>query len=100
MSKIKKQTSKIFHVEMRSAYKGHRHYYFGSKAAIYAHIPEKFIGIPLKYMWDKKYTSLFNIGDVYRNEFLTIRIGELQRLKTNRGKLKLTEDEIKKLSDE
>lgn len=100
MGKREKQTSKIFHVEMRHAYKGQKHYYFGSKAAIYAHIPESLIGMPLKYMWDKKYISLFNIGDVYSNKFLTIRIGELNRKKTNRGGVKLTEDEIKKLSDE
>lgn len=83
---------KVIHVELKRPYKGRKHYYFGSQAAIYEHIPERYIGIKLESLWNVDLTK----GE-YENNYVIIRIGELDRKKTNRGGVKLTEDEIKKL---
>jgi len=87
-----KKMFKVIHVELKRPYKGRKHYYFGSQAAIYEHIPERYIGIKLESLWNVDLTK----GE-YENNYVIIRIGELDRKKTNRGGVKLTEDEIKKL---
>lgn len=89
------QLYKVIHVEFKKPFKGRKHYYFGSQAAIYEHIPERNIGIKLE--------SLYNVdlkAGEYSNNLVTIRLGELDRKKTKRGGVKLTDDDIKRLGNE
>lgn len=88
-----KKMFKVIHVELKRPYKGRKHYYFGSQAAIYEHIPERYIGIKLESLWNVDLAK----GE-YENNYVTIRMGELDRKNTNRGGVKLTEDEIKILN--
>lgn len=64
---------KILHVEFREPIDGERHYYFGSKAAIFQRFSAEQVGIT--------YYSLKNIGitkdEPYVNRNCTIRQGEL-----------------------
>lgn len=75
---------KILHVEFREPIDGERHYYFGSKAAIFQRFSAEQVGIT--------YYSLKNIGitkdEPYVNRNCTIRQGELiaSETKTNEGK--------------
>lgn len=86
---------KVIHVELKRPYKGRKHYYFGSKAAIYDHIPEKNIGIKLESLWNVDLTN----GE-YENSRVIIRMGLLERKMTNRGGVKISDDELKKLTYE
>ena len=43
---------KVIHVELKEPHKGKRHYYFGSKAAIYDELPEEVIGIKKESLWN------------------------------------------------
>lgn len=69
---------KILHVEFRNTIDGERHYYFGSKTAIFQHFTPKQIGIT--------YYSLKNVSipkdEPYVNRLCTIRQGELITSKT------------------
>lgn len=75
---------KILHVEFREPIDGERHYYFGSKAAIFQRFSAEQVGIT--------YYSLKNIGitkdEPYVNRNCTIRQGELiaSETKTKEGK--------------
>lgn len=64
---------KILHVELRNSIDGERHYYFGSKAAIFQRFTSEQMGIT--------YYSLKNIcitkDKPYVNRQCTIRQGEL-----------------------
>lgn len=64
---------KILHVEFRNTIDGERHYYFGSKAAIFQRFTAEQVGIT--------YYSLKNIritkDEPYVNRQCTIRQGEL-----------------------
>ena len=64
---------KILHVELRNPIDGERHYYFGSKAAIFQRFTAEQVGIT--------YFSLKNISITkeapYVNRYCTIRQGEL-----------------------
>ncbi len=64
---------KILHIEFRNPIDGERHYYFGSKAAIFQRFTAEQMGIT--------YFSLKNIcitkDDPYVNRQCTIRQGEL-----------------------
>ena len=66
-------TRKIFHVEFREPIDGKRHYYFGSKAAIFQRFTLEQVGIT--------YRSLRNVGSIkdepYINKQCTIWQGEL-----------------------
>lgn len=66
-------TRKIFHVEFREPVGGRRHYYFGSKAAIFQRFPPEQVGIT--------YSSFRNVGSIkeepYTNKQCTIWQGEL-----------------------
>lgn len=76
---------KILHVEFNKAIDGERHYYFGSKAAIFQRFTAEQVGIT--------YYSLKNISitkeEPYVNRQCTIRQGELiaSETKTKEGKL-------------
>ncbi|MBE6337673.1 MAG: hypothetical protein E7068_02580 [Lentimicrobiaceae bacterium] len=67
------QIRKVIHVEFRDPIDGKRHYYFGSKTAIFQRFTAQEIGIT--------YSSLRNIGNIkekpYINKLCTIREGEL-----------------------
>ncbi len=86
---------KVIHVELKRPYKGRKHYYFGSKAAIYDHIPENNIGIKLESLWNVDLTN----GE-YENSRVIIRMGLLERKMTNRGGVKISDEELKELNYE
>lgn len=75
---------KILHVEFREPIDGERHYYFGSKVAIFQRFSAEQVGIT--------YYSLKNIGitkdEPYVNRNCTIRQGEFiaSETKTKEGK--------------
>lgn len=70
---IMAQVRKIFHVEFREPIDGKKHYYFGSKAAIFQRFTPEQIGIT--------YKTFRNIGSIkdkpYINKYCTIWQGEL-----------------------
>jgi hypothetical protein len=71
---------KVIHVELKEPFKGKRHYYFGSKAAIYKYLSEDLIGIKKESLWNVDLKK----GE-YQNKFCTIRMGTLGRTQANRG---------------
>lgn len=71
---------KVIHVELKEPIKGKRHYYYGSKAAIYDELPEEVIGIKKESLWNVDLDKV-----EYQNKFCTIRMGTLKRKQTNRG---------------
>lgn len=70
---MNKANRKILHVEFREPIDGQRHFYFGSKAAIYQHFSAADVGIT--------YYSLKNyhitMEEPYINKKCVIRQGEL-----------------------
>jgi hypothetical protein len=75
-----KQIFKVIHVELKEAYQGEKHYYFGSKAAIYEELPEEIVGIKKESLWNVDMEA----GE-YSNRLCTIRLGTLRRKQTARG---------------
>ncbi len=75
---IKRQL-KVIHVELKEPFNGKRHYYFGSKKAIYETLPHEVVGI--------SYQSLRALGDIknrpYEGRKSTIRQGVLRTLNGN-----------------
>lgn len=71
---------KVIHVELKEPFKGKRHYYFGSKAAIYEDLSEDLIGIKKESLWNVDLDKV-----EYQNKFCTIRMGFIRRKQTNRG---------------
>lgn len=71
---MKRQLFKVIHVELNEPYKGKRHYYFGSKAAIYDTLPVEIVGIKLESLWAKDLDK-----EEYTNRLCTIRSGLLIR---------------------
>lgn len=73
---------KVYHVELLSPFEGKYHFYFGSQTAIYEALTAEQLGITLK--------ALSNHVDLtvkpYTNKLCIIRLGELQRKSTNRGR--------------
>ena len=67
------QIRKIIHVEMREPVDGHKHFYFGSKAAVFQRFTPEMVGIT--------YKTLRNAGSLkerpYENSLCIIRQGEL-----------------------
>lgn len=73
------QIRKVLHVEFREPIEGKKHYYFGSKVAIYQRFSADEVGI--------KYSSLRNIGleeSPYINKNCIIRQGELIAAQSNK----------------
>ncbi|MDH6308022.1 hypothetical protein M2451_002541 [Dysgonomonas sp. PFB1-18] len=81
-----KQKFKVVHVELKKAYQGEKHYYFGSKTAIYEILPEDVVGIKKESLWNVDLEA----GE-YSNRLCTIRLGALRRKQTERGKLRKEE---------
>jgi hypothetical protein len=77
-----RKTDKVIHVELKEPYEGKCHYYYGSKAAIYGHLPEALIGIKLESLWN---VDLDAMPEGYSNRLCTIRMGTLKRKNTQRG---------------
>lgn len=75
-----KQLVKVIHVELNEPYQGEKHYYFGSKTAIYDHLPENIIGIKKGSLWNVDLEK----GE-YKNRHCIIRMGVLRRKETSRG---------------
>ena len=53
---VSKRQLKVIHVELKEPYNGKRHYYFGSKKAIYETLPREVVGI--------SYESFRALGDI------------------------------------
>ena len=64
---------KVIHVELKEPHKGKRHYYFGSKAAIYEDLSEDLIGIKKESLWNVDLEK----AD-YENRLCIIRSGALR----------------------
>lgn len=75
-----KQQFKVIHIELETPYRGKKHYYYGSKAAIYQHLPEEIVGIKLESLWNVDLDQ-----EEYKNRLCTIRMGTLRRKSTARG---------------
>lgn len=75
-----KQQFKVIHIELKEPYEGKKHYYYGSKSAIYEHLPEEVIGIKKESLWNIDLEK-----DEYQNRLCTIRMGRLRRKQTLRG---------------
>lgn len=75
-----KQQFKVIHIELEIPYKDKKHYYYGSKAAIYQHLPEEIVGIKLESLWNVDLDQ-----EEYKNRLCTIRMGTLRRKSTARG---------------
>lgn len=71
---------KVIHVELKEPYKGQRHWYFGSAAAIYDTLPVEVVGIGLTSLW-----NVFCDSRIYEGKLATIRLGYLITHKTGRG---------------
>lgn len=74
---------KVYHVELIVPFEGRTHFYFGSQTAIFDYFTDGQLGnITLK--------SLLNHIDLsakeYKNKSCIIRLGEIYRKKTNRGR--------------
>lgn len=78
------EEQKVIHVELKEPFNGKRHYYYGSKAAIYDDLSEDIIGIKKESLWNVYLDKV-----EYQNKFCTIRMGTLRRKQTNRGKRKV-----------
>lgn len=76
---LTKRQLKVIHVELREPFNGKRHYYFGSKKAIYETLPREVVGI--------SYESFRALGDIkerpYEGRKATIRQGVLRTLNNN-----------------
>ena len=74
-----KKKLKVIHVELKEPFNGKRHYYFGSKKAIYETLPREVVGI--------SYQSFRALGDIrnspYEGRKAIIRQGILRTLKGN-----------------
>lgn len=74
------KTRKVIHVEFRESINGKKHYYFGSKTAIFQMFSKQEIGI--------EHSSLRSHGDIrdnpYINKYCVIRQGELIVSQSNR----------------
>ena len=74
------QVRKIFHVEFREPIDGKKHYYFGSKSAIFQRFTPEQVGIT--------YKSFRNVGSIkeepYINKQCTIWQGELIASQSNK----------------
>ena len=75
-----KQLYKVIHIELIKPYKGRKHYYFGSQAAIYETLHEEIVGISLESLWNIDLET----GE-YSNRLCTIRMGVLSRKPSLRG---------------
>lgn len=75
------QHIKVIHVELKEQYQGQKHYYYGSKAAIYDELPEEVVGIKKESLWNVDLD-----GVEYINRLCTIRMGVLKRKNTARGR--------------
>lgn len=73
---------KIYHLKLLQATEGKTDFYFGSQAAIYDTFTPEAIGITL----DSLRTHIDLKKGVYENAKVTIRLGEIKRKQTNRGK--------------
>jgi len=78
-----KQHFKVIHIELNESFQGKKHYYFGSKTAIYEHFTHEQVGISLESLWNVDLEA----GE-YKNRLCTIRIGILRRKRTLRGRNK------------
>ena len=70
---------KVYHIELKDDSKP-KHFYFGSKAAIYDWLTPADIGVSYSRL------RAINLKEPYENCKCIIRLGELHRVSTNRGK--------------
>lgn len=72
--------SKVIIVELNEPYEGEYRWCFGSKAAIYQHLPAHVVGIALTTLQNK-----VKLVEPYSNDKCTMYMLTLHRAKTNRG---------------
>lgn len=75
-----KQQFKVIHIELKEPFDGKRHFYFGSKTAIYELFTPEHIGISKESLWNQDLDE-----KEYENKLCTIRMGLLRRKHTLRG---------------
>lgn len=71
---------KVYHIELKEGSESNQHFYFGSKAAIYDCLTPADIGISYSRL------RAISLKEPYENSKCIIRLGELHRVSTNRGK--------------
>lgn len=74
--------SKIYHIQFREPVRGKTDYYFGSLSAIYDVFTEEDIGCGVRRLWNLKIDE----DNPYEGRKCTIKVGELIRKSTNRGR--------------
>lgn len=76
--------NKVYHIEFKQPPREgrRRHFYFGSKVAIYSMFGKEDIGITYQYMLNLTITE----DEPYENSKCIIRLGELHRKQTERAK--------------
>lgn len=74
------QQTKVIHVELKDPYMDKKHFYYGSKAAIYDELPEGVVGIKKESLWNVDLDSR-----EYINKLCTIRSGVLRRKQNDRN---------------
>jgi len=82
--------SKVIIVELNEPYKDKKRWIFGSKAAIYQHLPASVVGISRTTLQCKVNLS----KKPYRTPTCVISQDEMLRASTNRGKNRRTENLI------
>ena len=73
-----KQKRKVFHVELKRT---HKHFYYGSLAAIFDDFKPEEIGVTVETLY---YSHDFEFGP-YQNEIVIIRFGYLKTKEGGRG---------------
>lgn len=77
-----KANRKIIHLELREPKDGERHFYFGSKAAIYQRFTPEEIGITYYTLKNYRITK----DEPYINKKCVIRVGELVAAEQQKAK--------------
>ena len=71
---------KVIHLEFKESVAENKHFYFGSKSAIFDTFTIEEIGISVKALYNNNLST-----QPYENKKVIIRIGELKRKKGDRG---------------
>lgn len=75
--------NKVYHVELKQPIKKlQKHSYYGSLSAIFDSFTPEHLGVKLTSLWSNHDFD----KEPYENDICIIRLGELKRKKTNRGK--------------
>lgn len=70
--------TKVIHLHLNEPHEGEQDFYFGSLKAIYDSIPQDKVGIAYKSL-----TNAIRCKTEYKNKRCTIKVGHLERKKSN-----------------